>query len=319
MLEHTVENENGNITIKKRGRKPKGGRIIESVSENNKAIDNTNIVTNNTNNNNTEIPVITPSIVSKAIIMHLNCVLKDVTTSGADFLCGYEGVEHAGFLIEQETNNLVNNIDKTIAQRQTVVSTMLKKQKKTQGQNQSQETNTIQTPLEEYHNTNTLGKYKYNTAIKEIYNKLIELNSNNVKCEYLQANKSCCFWDTCEFCSPPVYIPKYELHGIYHVYGCFCSPECATAFLKNEDITSSVKMERYSLLYNLYAPIYNYKTAIKKAEKPFYLLSKFMGNLTIDEYRHELQHIDKNIIVLEQPLTQCYPEIHTTSITYPNH
>ena len=44
MLEHTVENENGNITIKKRGRKPKGGRIIESVSENNKAIDNTNIV-----------------------------------------------------------------------------------------------------------------------------------------------------------------------------------------------------------------------------------------------------------------------------------
>ena len=32
------------------------------------------------------------------------------------------------------------------------------------------------------------------------------------------------------------------------VYGCFCSPECALSYLKNEQIDDSTKWERYALI-----------------------------------------------------------------------
>ena len=36
-----------------------------------------------------------------------------------------------------------------------------------------------------------------------------------------------------------IYIPKYFMNETYHVYGCFCSPECAVAHLMEENIDSS--------------------------------------------------------------------------------
>ena len=67
---------------------------------------------------------------------------------------------------------------------------------------------------------------------KEIWQKLkqleYKLHTNNI------TKKSDCFWDTCEFDNPPIYIPKYFLNGTYYVYGCFCSPECAAAYLMNK-------------------------------------------------------------------------------------
>ena len=53
------------------------------------------------------------------------------------------------------------------------------------------------------------------------------------------------FWDTCDFDTPPIYIPKYFISGTYHVYGCFCSPECAVAYMNNEQMDRSSKSERY--------------------------------------------------------------------------
>ena len=55
-------------------------------------------------------------------------------------------------------------------------------------------------------------------------------------------------------------------------YGCFCHPECAVAFLMNENIDTSVKFERYFLLNSIYGPIYNYNKSIKPAANPHFLL-----------------------------------------------
>ena len=35
-----------------------------------------------------------------------------------------------------------------------------------------------------------------------------------------------------DFDSPAIYIPKQYYNGMLEVYGCFCSPECACAYLK---------------------------------------------------------------------------------------
>lgn len=120
---------------------------------------------------------------------------------------------------------------------------------------------------------------------------------------------SACFWCTYDFLNPPVYIPKHHIRDSYHVYGCFCGPECATAYLMRENIDSSARFERYALLTQLYGKIYGYTHPVKPAPDPHYLLDRFCGTMTIAEYR-ALFKINKLLLVLDKPLTRLLPEIH---------
>ena len=95
---------------------------------------------------------------------------------------------------------------------------------------------------------------------RDIWKKINQLKLSFHKSDICQnirgAQRSACFWCTCEFDSPAIYIPKSVLKDMYNVYGCFCSPECAAAFLMNESIDTSTKFERYHLLNSLYGKIY---------------------------------------------------------------
>ena len=132
----------------------------------------------------------------------------------------------------------------------------------------------------------------------------VQLHTNEIV-----ENKSACFWCTYDFDNPPIHIPKYKLNNTYHCYGCFCSPECATAFLFKESIDSSVQFERYHLLNYLYCKIYNYNTNIKPAPCPYYMLNKYYGNLTIQEYRKLLKN-ERLLLVVDKPLTRILPELY---------
>jgi hypothetical protein len=99
------------------------------------------------------------------------------------------------------------------------------------------------------------------------------------------------------------------MKGTYHVYGCFCSPECAVAFLMNENIDSSTKFERYYLINYIYSKIYDYTNNIKPAPNPYYMLEKYYGNLTIQEYRALFKN-ESLYLVLDKPLTRTLPELY---------
>jgi len=101
------------------------------------------------------------------------------------------------------------------------------------------------------------------------------------------------------------------------VYGCFCSPECACSYLKNEKIDDSTRWERYNLLNNLYSKIYNYEKNIKPAPDPFHTLEKYYGNLTIEEYRKLLNN-ERLLIVVDKPLTKILPELYEENNELPN-
>jgi len=125
--------------------------------------------------------------------------------------------------------------------------------------------------------------------------------------------KSACFWDTCNFATPPIHIPKQKTGNEYQVYGCFCSPQCAAAHLfAQKDLDKSALHERYALLNNVYGGIYNYEKNIRPAPDPHYLLDKFYGTLTIDDFRNLLE-TERVLLVVEAPLTRSLPEIHTHS------
>lgn len=154
-------------------------------------------------------------------------------------------------------------------------------------------------------NENIIIKKKSNN-IKEIWDKIRKLKydyHNNINYK-----KSNCFWCTCSFVNNPIFIPK-RLYLTYEVYGCFCSPECAVAYLLKEKISDTIIWERYSLLNNLYSKIYNYKKNIKPAPNPYYLLDKYCGNLSIQQYRQTLSN-NRIYFVVDKPKTKIMPELY---------
>ena len=156
------------------------------------------------------------------------------------------------------------------------------------------------------------NKYESNknkdSDIREIWKKL-KILEHNLHVNSVDNKKSACFWDTCEFDNPPVYIPKHHINDTYHVYGCFCSPECAVAYLMEENIDSSSKHERYQLMNHIYSKIYNYNKNIKPAPNPYYMLEKYYGNLNIQEYRSLLRN-ERLFLIVDKPLTRVMPELH---------
>lgn len=261
--------------LKKRGRKPKGGKIIQQFVP--------------LNNNKEPKP---------NIILHLKCSLKDLQTDNLmgnqldSFIFASTKNDLSYDMINQNSNSNVFNTIKSC----TIADSCYANSNVTE--NDEEET--------EYHNDD----YNQNkdNDIRIIWSKLKQLQ-HNLHINNISDKKAACFWCTYDFDNPPVYIPKHFIKESYHVYGCFCSPECATAHLMEENIDSSSKFERYFLLNHIYSKIYDYKKSIKPAPNPQYMLEKYYGNLSIQEYRALLRN-ERLFLIVDKPLTRILPELH---------
>jgi hypothetical protein len=211
------------------------------------------------------------------IILHLKCSLKDLETDVTS------NIESYNFLSNTKNELLYEVITKPVDEEPVSV------------EDKTSDT-TDENKLDEQPKTNEILN-----KLKMLENDLYHNNINN--------KKSACFWCTCDFDNQPIYIPKFFIKDSYNVYGCFCTPECAAASLMNENIDSSVKFERYQLLNHIYSKIHDYSKNIKPAPNPYYMLDKFYGNLTIQEYRMLLRK-DRLFLVVDKPLTRVLPELH---------
>jgi hypothetical protein len=247
---------------KKRGRKPKGGKIIQQITP--------------INNNKESKP---------NVILHLKCSLKDLQT------CPPVGSDIQSFNFQNSTHLAYDVINsETTTSNQNFCADVISVSKSVE-----QEDYDDDKPTKE-------------NDIREVWKKLKQLE-HNLHTNNICDKKSACFWCTYEFDNPPVYIPKHFIKDSYQVYGCFCSPECATAHLMEENIDSSSKFERYHLINHIYSKIYDYKKNIKPAPNPFYMLEKYYGNLSIQEYRALLKN-ERLFLIVDKPLTRILPELH---------
>jgi hypothetical protein len=227
---------------KKRGRKPRGGKIVATQTD------------------GLAVPVPTPNV-----ILHLKCGLADL--QGAAFSPIAEPVP-AGASTDDTGDKLGFKVIET----------------------------------------RTPGQCGDTNAVVSVDAKLQELaralHTNNIP-----GKKSACFWCTCDFDNPPIFIPKFSLGGTHYCYGCFCSPECGAAHLFREPIDTATRFERYALLNHLYCKIYDYTMNIKPAPDPFHTLDKYYGNLSIQEYRQHLKS-ERILLVVDKPMSRLLPEIH---------
>jgi len=278
----STPNETAEVCSKKRGRKPKGGKLISKQLN----------------------QMIRPNTVAN-VILHLKCSLKDLNEYNDKInemvkdplsynpiappdIMTYNDVKSDYFVydnIEQENTNTNQN-------NQIAYSEILcKKCNET-----VDPSNMEDAELDE------------NVNMKDINSKLKKLRIQLYK-NTLNDKKSACFWCSYEFDNQPCYIPKYEIDDTICGYGSFCRPECAVGFLMKESIDDSTKFERYHLLNQIYSKVYGFTKNIKPAPNPYYLLDKFYGNLSIQEYR-KLLKTEHMLLVIDKPLTRILPELH---------
>jgi hypothetical protein len=272
---------------KKRGRKPKGGKLISKTSE---TADKAPVVSN--------------------VILHLKCSLKDLNEYNVQLnkqiknpmdydpevppsIMSYTNNSAAFSLYEtnskrpeSDAHAYLDVIAKSCDQQPQMCSEC--SAKITEG------------PMYDYEDESV--------NVKDINAKLKKLKMNLYK-NTMNDKKSACFWCTCEYDNQPCYIPKYEMDNELCGYGSFCRPECAVAYLMKENLDDSTKFERYHLLNKIYSKIYDFKKNIKPAPNPYYLLDKFYGNLTIQEYR-KLLKTEHMLLIIDKPLTRILPELH---------
>ena len=264
---------------KKKGRKPKGGKLVVKP-----------------------VDVVEQTAPLANIILHLKCSSKDlaeynnrvnkmasaVLSYNPDLppaIMTYNGCESANYFLYNETKtsnmNAYNNVDSA-----GFCANCKNTEKNTEK------------PREEEDDSNVKD---INAKLKKLK---LALYKNN-----LSDKKSACFWCTYDYDSPTCYIPKHESDGGLVVYGSFCRPECAAAYLLKENLDDSIKFERYHLLNQVYGKIYDYKKNIKPAPNPYYMLDKFYGTLSINEYR-KLLKTEHMLLTIEKPMTRSLPELY---------
>lgn len=254
---------------KKRGRKPKGGKLTNKIDI------NTNEIRMDTN-----------------IILHLKCTSKDI---------------HNEMINPLEYNPSIPPIVEAYKDNKYEEQYIFNKDNITNesSYNDKLESKTICNKclnnISDTHNDDNIKMKDINQKIKSLKIQLYKNENTNIK--------AACFWCTYEFDNPTCYIPKFEMDDEIFGYGSFCRPECAAAFLLHENIDDSMKYERYHLLNKTYSKIYDFKHNIKPAPNPYYLLDKFYGNLSIQEYRKLLktQHM---LLVVDKPMSRILPELH---------
>ena len=307
----------GSGGIKKRGRKPKGGKIIPinptANSDENEVVEN--------------------------IILHLKCSRTDI--NACDNFCIMNSFSTNPTPNQNQSSTVMPCDSLQMSNSEHTENMQIQSSEQTHASelygynynffatsdsnnNKNDSNNDNENVLNQRHNyssVNNCNEYcnvpneTNSSALVRIQNKLHEIQYN-YRNNTNYNTFSMCFWCTCSFNNNPIHIPKnVDTNGSFNVYGHFCMLECALAYLMDEHIDSSIKYERSALLHYKYKDSYDCNNGIKPAPPPHYILNKFYGNLTIEEYRM-LYKTSKLVMVINKPITKVFPEIHEDNVDF---
>ena len=142
---------------------------------------------------------------------------------------------------------------------------------------------------------------------------MVQYKDTNKSGTLPESSEVACLWDTEYFSGPPCVIPEREDNGIYRVYGNFCCPECALAYLLNEIIDPHVRWERMSLLHRFYQQYYENRIFPAPSRE---ILKKFGGPLSIEEYRATIHENIVRVDIQVPPLVSILGTMDTKPIDF---
>jgi hypothetical protein len=125
-----------------------------------------------------------------------------------------------------------------------------------------------------------------------------------------------CFWCCHGFEGRPCVIPIREERGIYEVYGNFCCPECALAYVLDERDDSHLKWEKIALLHRIYGAAVAPGGGRIYPAPPKATLAHFGGSLSIDAYRRVIRDRKIRLDIHLPPMVSILATMDTKPIDF---
>lgn len=122
-----------------------------------------------------------------------------------------------------------------------------------------------------------------------------------------------CFWCAHAFEGQPCIIPEREVAGVYNVYGNFCCPQCALAYLLQETMDPHVRWERIALLHRIYDREGKGRMSPAPGRE---VLKLFGGPLTIESYRATIGQGKVRVDTHMPPMVSILGSIDTKPIDF---
>ena len=121
------------------------------------------------------------------------------------------------------------------------------------------------------------------TTHLKIVSLLKDFEEKNKNKEWPSNTSICCYWCCHKFDNAPVGIPVILQKDVFHVFGCFCSLQCAAAYNFSSTNNIDEMWERYNLI-NMLSRRLNGDTQVRPAPDRL-ALKMFGGYMEIDQFR----------------------------------
>jgi hypothetical protein len=149
----------------------------------------------------------------------------------------------------------------------------------------------------------TVDESEDNERVIEILSGFIKLTD---KKEWPTNTEIPCWWCRLTYKSVPRCYPIKKVNKIYHVHGCFCSFNCAFAYIIDNCINKT--WEKISLLQSLYRDMTG-EDKVLVAALPWKVLKKNGGDMTEEEYKRDFEKSDRSFRVVEPPMISIITKI----------
>ena len=151
-----------------------------------------------------------------------------------------------------------------------------------------------------------------NTNNEKISYIFLDYLEYNFKQTWPSSTRINCLWCCEEFDNEPYGIPMKKNGDTFHMFGNFCSPQCAAAYIFDQNDNTNELWERYSLLNFLYGSA----TEKINVALPRLALKKFGGPFTLDEWKKKSKC--KCYKVIMPPMVSIIPTLEEITIDSDN-
>jgi hypothetical protein len=122
-----------------------------------------------------------------------------------------------------------------------------------------------------------------------------------------------CFWCCETFESRPCVIPIRVIESVWQVYGNFCCPQCAMAYLMSEILDTHMRWERIALLNRLYAKNVNGRLYPAPSRES---LERFGGPVSIEDFRNMCEGQKIRVDIHMPPMVSILASMDTKPIDF---
>jgi hypothetical protein len=171
-----------------------------------------------------------------------------------------------------------------------------------------QYTQTISQPVVPIQSTVTHQRKEYGPTTL-----LVQFESTKHSHELPSETNLACFWCCDAFKGRPCIIPTKIVETVWHVYGNFCTPQCAMAYLLSELLDTHTRWERIALLNRLYSMNTNGRIYPAPSRE---CLQRFGGPVSLDDFRTICESQRIRVDIHQPPMVSILASMDTKPIDF---